>query len=394
LIIIFVILFTTNLFASKILTIMIIDTSQAIPYHYDAFPPADFDFTRVLTELLAATDALARYDQVIKSMHNSEIFLAPLRGQESLASSRMEGTFSTLEEIMQLESEGDEDLSAAEDYRSETVETYLYGRALRNARTSMERGQPFSISLIRQLHQMLLFIHSGNAKTPGMFKTEQNYIGTLGGHRVAFVPISPEQLDSGMDRLMAFVEDGDLPSLLRVAIFHVEFEALHPFKDGNGRVGRMLITLLLWHYGLINAPHFYISRYFEENKAGYVNAMRAVSASGAWEDWCVFFLKAVREQAFQNLEIAENIRSLYEEMKVRFAELLASRWSVQALDYLFTNPVFRNSRFTRNAGIPPPTAARFTRKLAEEGLLSTRVEAAGRQSAVYSFEPLLALVRI
>jgi Fic family protein len=167
-----------------------------------------------------------------------------------------------------------------------------------------------------------------------------------------------------------------------------------PFKDGNGRVGRMLVTLQLWQLGCISMPHFYISRYFEEHKAEYIRHMREVSASGAWENWCAFFLRAVKEQAFQNLQVAESIRDLYEEMKGRFAELLNSSKAVTALDYIFTNPVFRNSRFTRHAGIPAHTAARFSRILLEQGLLIPVREAAGRQSAIYSFEPLLRLVRI
>ena len=170
--------------------------------------------------------------------------------------------------------------------------------------------------------------------------------------------------------------------------------ALHPFKDGNGRVGRMLVTLLLWQLGCISTPHFYISRFFEEHKADYVHAMRAVSAQRAWEDWCVFFLQAVKEQARQNLQVAENTRQLYEQMKGRFAELLNSAKAVTALDYVFTNPVFRNSRFTQHAGIPAHTAARFTRVLLEQGLLAPVREASGRRSAIYGFEPLLNLVRI
>jgi hypothetical protein len=122
--------------------------------------------------------------------------------------------------------------------------------------------------------------------------------------------------------------------------------------------------------------------------------MREVSESGAWEDWCVFFLGAVKEQAFQNLRIAESTRSLYEEMKGRFAELLNSAKAVTALDYIFTNPVFRNSRFTQHAGIPAHTAARFTRILSDQSLIAPVREASGRRSAIYSFEPLLNLVRI
>jgi Fic family protein len=369
------------------------DLKDAVRYHDDKFPPTSFDYTEIMTSLLEATDALARYDQMLQSLHNSEIFLAPLRGQESLASSRMEGTFSTLEEIMELESENDDPLDAAKEYRSEAVETYLYSRALRTGQQELEDGKPLSAPLIRSLHQLLLAFGRGERKSPGAFKTEQNYIGERGSTKVSFIPISPERLDSGIENLTSFMHSDDWPALLRVALTHVEFEALHPFKDGNGRVGRMLITLMLWHLGVISAPHFYISRYFEEHKAEYIERMRAVSAEDKWEPWCVFFLTAVKEQAFQNLEVAQNTRELYEKMKVRFAEVLASRWSTQALDYIFTNPVFRNSRFTRNAGIPQQTAARFTRKLLEMELIIIQREASGSSSAVYRFEPLLELVR-
>lgn len=372
---------------------MNIDLSQAVDYHYGAFPPQEFDTARVLGSLLEATDALARYDQMLKGMHNCEILLAPLRGQEALASSRMEGTFSTLEEVLELESEADLDLAATDEYRSEAVETYLYGRALRAARQSMEQGQPLSTSLIRQMHQLLLSFARGQTKNPGQFKTEQNYIGTRGSATISFVPISPEQLESGIDNMLAFSNDSQWPALLRVAISHLEFEALHPFKDGNGRVGRMLVTLMLWRLGSISTPHFYISRFFEEHKADYIRHMREVSASGAWEKWCVFFLNAVKEQAFQNLQVAESIRDLYEEMKSRFAKLLNSSKAVTALDYVFTNPVFRNSRFTRHAGIPAHTAGRFSRVLLEQQLLTPLREASGRRSAIYGFEPLLRIVR-
>jgi len=372
---------------------MNLDLSRAVRYHEGAFPPRSLDLSRLLEELLAATDALARYDQMLKNLHNSEIFLAPLRGQEALASSRMEGTFSTLEEVFQLQSEPDDPLNMASEYRSEAVETYLYSRALRNAQSAMQGGQPLSIFLIKQIHQVLLSWGRGQRKSPGAFKREQNYVGTHGRSEVSFIPISPEKLDSGMETLLRFTHEGAYPPLLRVALAHVEFEALHPFQDGNGRVGRMLITLMLWHFGVISAPHFYISRYFEENKPQYVERMRAVSAEGDWEGWCAFFLTAVKEQAIQNLRVAQEIRALYEEMKTRFAEILASRWSTQALDYFFAHPVFSNNRFAKQAGIPDPTAARFSRRLLETGLLAIQREASGRRPAVYRFEPLLELLR-
>lgn len=377
-----------------IFSMMNADTSQAVNYHYGAFPPRSFDVSRVLEALLQATDALARYDQMLKNMHNSDVLLAPLRGQEALSSSRMEGTFSTMEELLELESEEDAELFSSEEHRSDTIETYLYGRSLRMARQCIEDGQPLSKSLIKQMHQLLLSAARGQHKDPGQFKSEQNYIGSRGSSVISFIPVSPQQLESGMDSLLDFVEHAQMPALLRVAMAHLEFEALHPFKDGNGRLGRMLITLWLWQLGCISQPHFYISRFFEDHKSAYVAHMREVSANNAWEDWCVFFLSAIKEQAIQNLQVAQSILKLYEDMKVQFVRLLKSAKAVSALDYVFTHPVFRNSNFTSQPAIPAATAARFSRILLEQGLIVPLREASGRKSAIYGFEPLLRLVRI
>jgi Fic family protein len=373
---------------------MLIDTSKAVRYHDGEFPPKETNFTMVLPALLEATDALARYDQMLQGMHNNEIFLAPLRNQEAVLSSRMEGTFSTMDEIMRLQAEFSEQAQPDQERRSDAVETWLYQRALRTAQQQMQDGRPLSVSLVRSIHQQLLSFGRGAQKSPGAFKTEQNYIGERGGRAVSFVPIAPEKLDSGMESLFALIGDKSRPILLRAAMAHVEFEALHPFKDGNGRIGRMLITLMLWAEGAISAPHFYISRYFADRKEEYIAAMRDVSASGAWDEWCAFFLTAVREQAVHNLEVASRIRELYEQMKPRFADLLASKWATQALDFVFTSPVVLNRQFTGKAGIPAASAARFTRILIEAGLLETVREAAGRQSAIYRFEPLMELVRV
>ena len=142
---------------------------------------------------------------------------------------------------------------------------------------------------------------------------------------------------------------------------HLEFEALHPFQDGNGRIGRMLITLYLWKEGLLSQPHFYISGYLEENKDEYIELMRQVSADNQWNEWIRFFLKAVESQAIRNLEIAEKIKDLYERMKIEFTEILSSKWSLNALDFVFTNPVFRNNKFTAQSGIPYATANLLTK---------------------------------
>jgi Fic family protein len=374
---------------------MTLDTSSAVHYHLGKFPPAQLDYARLLPGLLDATAALARYDQMLSGMHNSEIFLAPLRGQEAVISSRMEGTVSTLDEILQLQAEfGDDDEKAASEFRVDVIETALYRRALNTAQRQMEEGRPLSESLVKSIHRQLLSFGRGANKAPGQYKHAQNYIGERGSRKVSFVPVAPEHLASGMETLFKLAGDDTKPVLLRTALAHAEFESLHPFEDGNGRVGRMLITLMLWQGRAISAPHFYISRYFEDRKDEYLDRLREVSANDDWDGWCEFFLAAVAQQAVRNLDAAQSISDLYDEMKPRFIELLSSKFAVAALDYLFTYPVFSNSRFTSKAGIPSQTAARFTRVLLQEGLLQTVSQASGRRSAVYRFEPLMSRVRV
>ena len=368
---------------------------NATNYHYDKFPPRSLDLSRLVGPLVKATDALARYDQMIKKMlHNSEIFLAPLRSQEAVISSRMEGTVSTMDEILQYEAEHDDDTENTTNVRSEVVETILYQRALKATQNALEDGYPISQSLIKSIHQRLLSHGRGSSKTPGEFKNEQNYIADRFKRNILFIPVSPEKLQDGLDKLFQYIEHNtDLP-LIKICITHVEFEALHPFKDGNGRIGRMLITLMLWTSEIISEPHLYISGYLEENKDLYIDTMRNVSENDDWEGWCVFFLEAIENQAIKNLTISEEIVRLYNEMKEIFEDALSSKYHQKALDFVFKNPVFRNNKFTKDSGIPAASAARFTRLLLEKNLIITKEEASGRKPALYSFEPLMELVRV
>lgn len=369
------------------------DTSKAVQYHYDGFPPQQIDYEVLLNPLLRAADALARYDQMLKGLHNSELLLAPLRNQEAVFSSRMEGTISTMDEILQYDAEslGDEHVP---EMRSEVLETILYRRTLITAQEELKEGRPFSPHLIQRMHQQLLSIGRGADKAPGKFKAEQNYLADKPKQQILFVPISPEHLRGGLERLFEYMNSDTHPPLLRAGVMHLEFEALHPFKDGNGRIGRMLITLLMWRMGLISAPHFYMSGYFDEHKDEYIDTMREVSRSGRWETWCVFFLRAVEDRALKNIATAERIKALYDEMKVHFTDALGSKRSVMALDHVFTNPVFRSSQFVKRSGIPPASARRFIRVLAERQLIKILVPGSGRRAALYAFEPLMQLVRV
>ena len=373
---------------------MELNIDNAVNYHYDKFPPKSLDYGQFVEPLIKATDAVARYDQMLKNMHNSEILLAPLRNQEAVISSRMEGTVSTMDEILKYEADHDAETGNTTNVRSEIIETILYRRALWSTQKAMEDGYPLSQSLIKGLHQHLLSFGRGSLKSPGKLKNEQNYLADKLKKKILFIPISPEKLQEGLDKLFQYIDQSTHPALVKTGITHIEFEALHPFKDGNGRIGRMLITLMLWSSGTISAPHFYISGYLEDNKDLYLDTMRNVSKHEDWESWCSFFLKAVEQQAIRNLSIAENIRALYEEMKIVFSETLSSKWSVNALDFIFTNPVFRNNKFTTNSGIPTASAARFTRVLLEKNLILTLEEASGRRPALYAFEPLMELIRV
>ena len=373
---------------------MELNLENAVNYHYDKFPPRSLDYGQFVEPLVKATDAVARYDQMIKNMHNSEILLAPLRNQEAVISSRMEGTVSTMDEILKYEADHDAETGNITNVRSEIIETILYQRALKATQKAMEDGYPLSQSLVKGIHQRLLSFGRGASKSPGTFRNEQNYLADRLKKKVLFIPISPEKLQEGLDQLFQYINQSTHPALVKTGITHIEFEALHPFMDGNGRIGRMLITLMLWSLGTISAPHFYISGYLEDNKDLYIDTMRKVSEHGDWEIWCFFFLEAVEQQAISNLSVAEDIGTLYEEMKTVFSDALSSKWSVNALDFVFTNPVFRNNKFTKHSGIPTASAARFTRALLEKNLILTLEEASGRRPALYSFEPLMELVRV
>ena len=357
-----------------------------------AFPPTELDLERLLLPLTETVASLARYDTMMRGMLNSELLLAPLRAREAVVSSRMEGTISTLEEVLRLEAEAD-DLDLSLLARNDTLEVALYARALKQAERQISDGYSISDHLIRNAHKTLLGFGRGAHNRPGQYKVEQNYIGDWRRKRIDFIPISPLQLQSGMDQLIGFIRRGKMQPLLKAAISHAEFEALHPFEDGNGRLGRMLITLMLWESKVLSAPHFFISDYFERNKDEYVERLRDVSASNNWTEWCHFFLGALNSQAQANTEVVGKIQVHYDLMREKFRDILRSRWSIDALNYIFANPIFRNNRFTRNSGIPKLTANGFTNRLVAAGLLRIIVPASGRSPGLYGFPSLLEIVQ-
>ncbi|MGR3289878.1 MAG: Fic family protein [Paracoccaceae bacterium] len=360
----------TNLFVPSILRNTIhnttCDRAEAVRYHLGAFPPKKPDLERLVTPLIETTTALTRYDTMLQGLPNSELLLAPLRARDAVVSSRMEGTISTLEEVLRLEAgaDGTEQTGAT---RNEALEVALYARALRLAEQHMAEGFPISDHLIRSAHRTLLSHGRGVKDRPGAYKKEQNYVGDRPQRRIDFMPIAPEYLPAGMAALIEFVRSTDMQPLLKTAIVHAEFEALHPFDDGNGRLGRMLITLMLWDNRILAKPHIFISDYFEQHKDEYVARLREVSATGDWTGWCILFLAALGAQAELNIKIVGQIQAHYDEMREIFRDVLRSRWAGDALDYVFENPIFWNNRIVRNAGIPKATANGFTSNCPKRG---------------------------
>jgi Fic family protein len=370
------------------------DASEAVEYHYHGFPPKAIDYQRLAKPLTAATAALARYDANLEKLHNKELLLAPLRNAEAVVSSRIEGTIATLDEILKIQADvedfGDDDHSA---YRQEAIEVYSYTRAVKHAQNLIDNGLPISSRLIREAHSRLLFFGRGADKAPGQFKKDQNYVADKRNKKILFVPASLEALEAGIADLERYIHDENIEPLIQTAVMHAEFEALHPFKDGNGRLGRMLIPLNLWQRGIIHAPHLYVSAAIEERREEYVDRLREVSGSGNWNDWIAFFLEILQRQAVLNMQITDRIGLLYTEMQTRFREVLNSQWAPLAVEYVFGKPVFRNSAFTTSSGIPSQTAHRLTRQLVEAGLLTVVEQASGRRAALLSFQPLLQIVR-
>jgi len=304
----------------------------------------------------------------------------------------MEGTISTVDEVMIYEAESEDD-GKASSVRDDVVEVALYSAVLRRAQAAVSDGAPINEGLIKNAHRILLSYGRGAGKAPGQYKVEQNYIGDDRRKEIYFKPISPLQLQSGMQSLLEFIEDVPMLPLFKVGVAHVEFEALHPFNDGNGRIGRLLITLLLWKLGLIHKPHFYVSAFFEDNKHEYIELMRRVSRDDDWTGWVAFFLEGIAKQAESNLNTSKRIMTLYDDMKDAFRDISGSKWHLAAQDGIFEAPIFKNSQLIKRTGMPKHVATRITKLLHESGLLRELRPASGRRGALFMFEPLMEIVR-
>ncbi|MCK4593977.1 Fic family protein [bacterium] len=361
-----------------------------VHYHEGRFPPPTLDWPTLIPLLGPAAASLARYDGMLAAIRNPEILLSPLTTQEAVLSSRIEGTQATMGEVLEFEA-GQK--AASPERRDDIYEVLNYRKAMRKAEELLME-LPLSQRVVRETHRVLLSGVRGQNRSPGEYRRMPNWIGPPGCRieEANFVPIGADRLPDAMSAWERYLHS-ELPDrLVQLAILHVEFEALHPFLDGNGRLGRMLVPLFLWQMGLLRRPMFYISAFFEARRDVYYERLLAVSRDDDWTSWCRFFLEAVRGQAEDNLTIATAILELYDSMLKRVAELTRSQYAVHALQWIFEKPIFKSSDFVAMARIPAPTARRFLSVLRDSGVLTTVVESSGRRPSVYAFGKLLNIV--
>ena len=364
----------------------------AVHYHAGRFPPENLDWRALVPSIGPAVEAVARYDGMLAAIPNPDVLLAPLATREAVLSSRIEGTQATMDEVLGFEAGRD---AAAPERRDDIQEVLNYRAAMRLAEKMLE-DLPLSQRVIREAHRVLLSSARGANAAPGEYRRTPNWIGPpgCGPEDARFVPVEAHKLADAMSAWERFMHDDAPDRLVQLAILHAEFEALHPFLDGNGRMGRLLVPLFLWRHKIIARPVFYVSAYLEANRDSYYDGLLAVSRDNDWTGWCRFFLEAVRLQAEENLEKTKAIRDLYEDMMRRIPDITRSRYAVKAVDLIFQRTVVSGVAFTTEAGIPASTARRILDVLSEKGVLEAVVPGRGRRTAIFVFPELFDIVEL
>lgn len=359
--------------------------SDRRPYAPGALPPP-LDLAALFPYAGPANAALAEYGGILRGIVNQQVMLSPFTTQEAVLSSRIEGTQATVDEVLGYEA----GVTFEPEKEHDIQEVVNYRKALVLAKESLSE-RTLSLSLVREIHGVLMTSVRGADKAPGAFRATQNWIGPPGCamEEATFVPPSPLTLVDHLEAFERYLSADEVDPLVQTAIVHAQFELLHPFLDGNGRLGRLLIPLFLFQKRALASPSFYLSGYLEANRAEYYERLRRVGQDGDWTGWVAFFLRAVTEQAKTNTARVESILSLYDEMKESISRLLRSQHSIAVLDALFERPVFSSARFIERVGAPQPTVMPFLRKLREAGILRVIRAKSGRTAAIFAFPELL-----
>lgn len=330
--------------------------------------PPSMDLASIFSVYGEAMAGVGTLNAKIAQLRNPDLIIRPLQRREALLSSAMEGTYTTSDELALLEAGND--LNA----RSDTREVLNYITALKHAVTLMSE-LPICHRLIKETHARLLNglpQGRGGSKRPGEYKRDQNWIGGPTPELARFVPPPPAQAQAAMDAMEAFINRPDLssvPPLLEAAIVHYQFETIHPFADGNGRVGRILIPLMLLSRGSVTAPVFYPSASMEERKNEYIDLMFAVSAKGEWTNWLRFFLEICRDTCSNSIEIIDKILTLQSDYREKAMANFRSNNVLILIDQLFATPVVSTPTVRQLLGVTHRAARMTIASLEEIGVL-------------------------
>ena len=351
--------------------------------------PPVLDLARLALPLATASVAIGELKGAARRLQNPFMLIDPLQRREALTTSAMEGTITTLGDIV-LEEAG-ADPPKGDDAR----EAFNYVRAIEAATASL-RTLPISHRVIKEAHTNLLQGLSparGAGKRPGQYKVHQNAVGRRGEtiHTARYVPPPPQQTQQCMDELEAYINrDHQVPAgrLIDLALVHYQFEAIHPFDDGNGRIGRMLITLMAQQSGLLDLPLLHVSAHLERHKDDYIDRLFAVSTDAQWEEWIIFFLNAVETSCKEATSIVDRIILLQSDLRRRARLAGKSPRLMMIVDALFEKSWTNATEIQKLCNVTFPTAQSDLKALVKQGLLQ---EMRGRTSKIYYAPEILAL---
>ena len=353
-------------------------------------PRTDLDWEGLIPAFGAANRALAEYNGVLSGIRNPELLLSPLTTQEAVLSSRIEGTRATFVEVLRFEA-GEQ--LAEEEKRLDIHEIINYRRALRIAENELRR-RPFGLNLLRKLHNVLLEGVRGRYKGRGSFRTVQTYIGPPGSRieDAFYIPPEPGRVMEFMDNWEKYYHAEERDPLVQLGIIHAQFELIHPFVDGNGRLGRMLVPLFLREKNLLAWPTFYISSSLESRRTEYYDSLRGLDGASSWNDWIWFFLNVLTEQARMNTSRAKDILKLHDRLAEQLVTLTRSKHASALLDRIFRQPIFEPSGLLGDAALPTkPAVMTLLRKMREAGILRVLRESSGRRPQILALSELVNL---
>lgn len=341
-----------------------------------------------LDKVERANRALGRLDGVAQLLPDPDLFLYFYVRKEAVLSSQIEGTQSSLSDLLLFETE-----QAPGVPLDDVQEVSRYVAAMNLGLERMRGDLPLSLRLIRDIHRKLLDGGRGAEKEPGEFRRSQNWIGGSRPGKAFYVPPPPERLMECLDPLEKFIHDDPVktPTLLKAALVHVQFESIHPFLDGNGRVGRLLITLIMCNEGALTQPLLYLSLYFKQNRTRYYDLLQKVRTEGDWESWVRFFLDGVEETATQAVELSTRIRRLFETDREKISTLGRGAGSaLRVHELLQRRPMLSVPIASKKLGLSAPTVRASIEALEDAGIV--RELSGKRRDRVFGYRRYLDLM--